>query len=51
MSAQQQLYLAVFLGSKDSPGMKAWLARRSSSGSAIHAFMPGYSSAARIARA
>ncbi|NTX25851.1 hypothetical protein HT746_01590 [Burkholderia pyrrocinia] len=26
MSAQQQLYLAVFLGSKDSPAMKAWLA-------------------------
>ncbi|RQR30052.1 hypothetical protein DIE23_21105 [Burkholderia sp. Bp9143] len=26
MSAQQQLYLAVFLGSKDSPGMKAWMA-------------------------
>ncbi|HHL4078321.1 MULTISPECIES: hypothetical protein [Burkholderia] len=26
MSAQQQLYLAVFLGSQDSPAMKAWLA-------------------------
>ncbi|MPV58295.1 hypothetical protein CFB46_21830 [Burkholderia sp. HI2761] len=26
MSAQQQLYLAVFLGTKDSPAMKAWLA-------------------------
>ncbi|MFJ1211349.1 hypothetical protein [Burkholderia pyrrocinia] len=26
MSAQQQLYLAVFLGSKDSPQMKAWVA-------------------------
>ena len=26
MSAQQQLYLAVFLGAKDSPAMKAWLA-------------------------
>ncbi|HDR9587235.1 hypothetical protein [Burkholderia stabilis] len=26
MSAQQQLYLAVFLGSKDSPAMQAWMA-------------------------
>ncbi|WP_396331357.1 hypothetical protein [Burkholderia anthina] len=26
MSAQQQLYLAVFLGSKESPRMKAWMA-------------------------
>ncbi|WP_334042754.1 hypothetical protein [Burkholderia ambifaria] len=26
MSAQQQLYLAVFLGSKESPAMKAWMA-------------------------
>ncbi|AOJ27789.1 hypothetical protein WJ12_22955 [Burkholderia seminalis] len=26
MSAQQQLYLAVFLGTKDSPAMKAWVA-------------------------
>ncbi|VWB69470.1 hypothetical protein BLA23254_03239 [Burkholderia lata] len=26
MSAQQQLYLAVFLGTKDSPAMKAWMA-------------------------
>ncbi|AWV04171.1 hypothetical protein DM992_28525 [Burkholderia sp. JP2-270] len=26
MSAQQQLYLAVFLGSKDSARMKAWVA-------------------------
>ncbi|KWF16732.1 YciI family protein [Burkholderia pseudomultivorans] len=26
MSAQQQLYLAVFLGSKESPRMKAWAA-------------------------
>ncbi|KML54459.1 hypothetical protein VL15_20960 [Burkholderia cepacia] len=26
MSAQQQLYLAVFLGSKDSPAMQAWVA-------------------------
>lgn len=26
MSAQQQLYLAVFLGAKDSPAMKDWLA-------------------------
>ncbi|MDN7946940.1 YciI family protein [Burkholderia multivorans] len=27
MSSQQQLYLAVFLGSKDSPRMKAWIAQ------------------------
>ncbi|ABK10304.1 MULTISPECIES: hypothetical protein [Burkholderia] len=26
MSAQQQLYLAVFLGTRDSPAMKAWMA-------------------------
>ncbi|WP_175906750.1 MULTISPECIES: hypothetical protein [Burkholderia] len=26
MGAQQQLYLAVFLGSKESPAMKAWMA-------------------------
>ena len=26
MSAQQQLYLAVFLGSKESPRMTAWMA-------------------------
>jgi len=27
MSSQQQLYLAVFLGSKDSPRMQAWIAQ------------------------